>query len=118
MGEEAVEYLRLYLDARSQGSPDGKMSLENIQDDSLLIRDSQSRIPKPIDSKQVRKLVHNLYSRAGLIDGKVGRMYNLRVHSLRKFFKTQMEAAGVNSDYVEYMMGHKISTYHDVKDWA
>ncbi len=26
-----------------------------------------------------------------------------------------MEAAGVNSDYVEYMMGHKISTYHDVQ---
>ncbi len=26
-----------------------------------------------------------------------------------------MEAAGVNSDYVEYMMGHVISTYHDVQ---
>lgn len=24
-------------------------------------------------------------------------------------------ALGVNSDYIEYMMGHKISTYHDVK---
>ena len=26
-----------------------------------------------------------------------------------------MEAAGANSDYAEYMMGHKISTYHDVQ---
>jgi hypothetical protein len=42
-------------------------------------------------------------------------MYDLRVHSLRKFFKTQMEAAGVNSDYVEYMMGHVVGTYHDVQ---
>jgi len=42
-------------------------------------------------------------------------MYDLRVHSLRKYFKSQMEAAAVNSDYIEYMMGHKISTYHDVQ---
>ena len=42
-------------------------------------------------------------------------MYELRVHSLRKFFKTQMLALGVQPDYVDYMMGHTISTYHDVQ---
>ena len=26
-----------------------------------------------------------------------------------------MEAAGVNSDYVEYMMGHVVSTYRDIR---
>ena len=31
------------------------------------------------------------------------------------FFRTQLAALGVNTDYIEYMMGHKISTYHDVK---
>jgi site-specific recombinase XerD len=115
LGQEAVEYLRLYLDARRLGSPDGKIPPEMIEDSSPLIRDSQSRIPQPIGPKQIRKLIHHLYLRAGLINGKNKRMYDLRVHSLRKFFKTQMEAAGVNSDYVEYMMGHKISTYHDVQ---
>ncbi len=39
----------------------------------------------------------------------------MRVHSLRKFFKTQMEAAGVKTDYVEYFMGHKRDTYHDIE---
>jgi hypothetical protein len=86
-----------------------------LEDFSPLIRDSQSRIPQPIGPKQIHKLIHHLYLRAGLIQVKNGRMFDLRVHSLRKFFKTQMEAAGVNSDYVEYMMGHKISTYHDVQ---
>jgi hypothetical protein len=42
-------------------------------------------------------------------------MYDLRVHSLRKYFRTQLTALGIPSDYIEYMMGHTISTYHDIK---
>jgi hypothetical protein len=42
-------------------------------------------------------------------------MYDLRVHSLRKYFKTQLLALGVQSDYVDYMMGHTIDTYHDIQ---
>jgi hypothetical protein len=34
---------------------------------------------------------------------------------MRKFFRTQMAALGVQTDYIEYMMGHTISTYHDVQ---
>ncbi len=41
-------------------------------------------------------------------------MYEIRIHSLRKLFRTQMTALGVPSDYIEYMMGHRLSTYHDV----
>ncbi|MCW3994960.1 MAG: hypothetical protein NWE98_02270, partial [Candidatus Bathyarchaeota archaeon] len=44
-----------------------------------------------------------------------GRMYDLRVHSLRKYFKTQLLALGVQPDYVDYMMGHTIDTYHDIQ---
>ena len=42
-------------------------------------------------------------------------MYDLRVHSLRKYFKTQLLALGVQADYVDYMMGHTIDTYHDIQ---
>ena len=42
-------------------------------------------------------------------------MYELRVHSLRKYFKTQLLALGVQPDYVDYMMGHTVDTYHDVQ---
>jgi len=115
LGQEAVDLLKLYLDKRRQGSPDGKIPSEEIHDDSPLIRDSQSRIPRPIGPKRIRKLIHHPYLRAGLIQTKNGRMYDLCVHSLRKYFKTQMEALGVKSDYIEYMMGHIVSTYHDVQ---
>lgn len=43
-----------------------------------------------------------------------GGSYKLRVHSLRKFFKTQLLAPGIQPDYVDYMIGHRVGTYHDV----
>ncbi len=125
LGAEASEYLRLYIDARRRGSPytrEGTPEIppEEFNDESPLIRDSRSPTPRPVGPKQIRKLVHNLYVRAGLLQQKKPEpgsrpSYELRVHSLRKHFKTQMEAAGVKTDYVEYMMGHKRDTYHDIE---
>ena len=54
-------------------------------------------------------------SKADLIKQLRGRMYDLRVHSLRKYFKTQLLALGVQPDYVDYMMGHTVDTYHDIQ---
>jgi hypothetical protein len=42
-------------------------------------------------------------------------MYDLRVHSLRKYFKTQLLSLGVQPDYVDYMMGHPVDTYPDIQ---
>jgi hypothetical protein len=33
---------------------------------------------------------------------------------MRKFFKTQLPALGVQPDYVDYMMGHRVDVYHDI----
>ena len=63
----------------------------------------------------MRKLVHQLYVKADLLKQPNGRMYDLRVHSLRKYFKTQLLALGAQSDYVDYMMGHTVDTYHDIQ---
>jgi len=68
-----------------------------------------------VEPKQVRKLVYGLYVRAGLVKEPKGRMFELRTHSLRKFFKTNMSALGVQSDYVDYFMGHVPDTYHDIQ---
>jgi intergrase/recombinase len=35
--------------------------------------------------------------------------------AIRKFFRTQLAALGVQTDYIEHMMGHTISTYHDIQ---
>ncbi len=117
LGGEAVEYLRSYLKDREKGYPGRKDARppEELNDNSPLIRDETSNTPRFIGPKQIRKLVHNLYVRAGLVKPPKGRMYELRVHSLRKFYKTQLVAAGVKESYVDYFMGHKVDTYHDIQ---
>jgi site-specific recombinase XerD len=113
LGAEATQFLKLYLDQRKRGSD--KIPAEDLTDESPLIR-SETRIkPTSISSKQVRKLVHRLYIKAGLIKQPNGRMYDLRVHSLRKYFKTQLLALGVQGDYVDYMMGHTVDIYDDIQ---
>ncbi|MGB9915102.1 MAG: hypothetical protein ACPLIG_02745 [Candidatus Bathyarchaeales archaeon] len=37
------------------------------------------------------------------------------LHSILRFFHTQLTALGMPTDYIEYMMGHTISTYHDIQ---
>ncbi len=61
------------------------------------------------------KIVHSLYHKAGLLKRNKNGGYDLRVHSIRKFFKTQLMALGVGEAYVDYWMGHKGSTYHDIQ---
>jgi len=115
LGEEAAEYLRVYLETRRRGNLHPEIPPEEISDDSPLIRDEMYDVARAIGEKQVRKLIHSLYFKAGLLKQSNGRRYSLCVHSLRKFFKTQLMALGVQSDYIEYMMGHTISTYHDIE---
>jgi len=116
LGQEAAEFLRAYLELRRQGSPTGRMPPENIHEESPLIRDELSRHPKTLSPGRLHQIVHDLYIKAGLIPRKtLGRRYELRAHSIRKFFRTQMAALGVDRDYIEYMMGHTISTYHDIQ---
>ena len=115
LSEEPIGYLRCYLEARRKGNIHSEIPPEVVKDDSPLIRDEMSDTPRAIGEKQVRKLIHAVYFRAGLLQRSNGGRYTLCVHSLRKFFKTQLMALGVQSDYIEYMMGHTISTYHDIQ---
>ena len=115
IGAEAAEYLRLYLEARRRGSYSGKIPPEEIEPESPLIRADYCREPRPISRKRACDIVRSLYMKAGLARERRGRLHTLRVHSIRKFFRTQLAAKGVPADYIEYMMGHKISTYHDIK---
>lgn len=113
LGAEAVKYLKLYLQQRRQGTR--YQDPEEITDTSPLIRDEGRAEPKGITPKQVRTIIHGLYMKAGLITKSGGRYYDLRTHSIRKYFKTQMIALGVQADYVDYMMGHTVDTYHDIQ---
>lgn len=114
IGQEAAGYLKAYLEARKSGGLPSKIPPENIHDESPLIRDEHSKTVKPLTPSQVYNILHRLMAQAGLLGSKVGRRYAMRPHSIRKFFRTQMAALGVQTDYIEYMMGHTISTYHDI----
>jgi site-specific recombinase XerD len=111
VGAEAEYYLRLYLDDRRKGN--SRRKPEDLTDDSPLIRDEHKVEPQGITPKQIRRIVHGLYVKAGIVQHFEGH-YDVRAHSLRKYFKTQLLALGVQPDYVDYWMGHKLNTYHDI----
>ncbi|MGF3573508.1 MAG: tyrosine-type recombinase/integrase [Candidatus Bathyarchaeia archaeon] len=115
IGREAVDNLKAYLEARRNGGLPNKIPPENLNDESPLIRDEHSKVVKPLTPSQVYNILHRLMAQAGLLGSKVGRRYTMRPHSIRKFFRTQMAALGIQTDYIEYMMGHTISTYHDIR---
>lgn len=115
IGQEAIQYLNLYLDYRRKESSSGKIPPEEITSESPLIRDLRSRQPKPITPQRLHYSIQRLMRSAGLLGEKRGTRYRLRPHSIRKFFRTQMTALGVDRDYIEYMMGHMVSTYHDIQ---
>lgn len=115
LGPEAVEALKAYLNARRRGLIDRRIPREEISDESPLVRDHQRAEARPIGERQLYKLIHSLYTRLGLVREGQNGGYDLRVHSIRKFFKTQLMALGVQADYVDYMMGHTVDTYHDIQ---
>jgi len=121
IGAEAVEYLKAYLESRrrpkeSHTRRDRFYPGKTITDNSPLIRDRHSlREVKPITPASILTSVHRLYVRTGLI-GKGKTRYELRAHLLRKYFRTQLTPLGtIPVEYIEYMMGHTVSTYNSIK---
>jgi integrase len=122
IGSEGAEYLKAYLRARRLGNErlegDRKRGMppEEIVDSSPLIRNEHKTAVEAISPSMVHYVVHGLYRRAGLIEQRGKARYDLRAHSLRKYFRTQLGAIStIPTDYIEYMMGHTISTYNDIK---
>ena len=115
LNAEACQLLKLYIQERRHGSK--YTPPEVITDDAPLIRSTHyaNRV-EPISEKQLRSIVHKVAVETGTAKKLADSwMYTVRTHSLRKFFKSQLLAAKIESEIVEYMMGHTISTYADVQ---
>ena len=96
LNQEAADYLRAYIEIRRKSSPTGKKPAENINDESPLIRDDQCRHPRPVTPGRLHAIIYHLYIKAGLLTSNpLGRRYDLRAHSIRKFYRTQMASLGV-----------------------
>jgi integrase len=119
LGPEAINYLKLSLEQRRNGSNHRSdqeyLPPEEINDDSPLIRDASSKTPRGISPKQIYKQIHDLYHKTGLDTKNKNGGYELRVHSLRKYFKTRLVASGVPESHADYMMGHVTDTYNQVQ---
>jgi integrase len=112
LNREAAEYLKTYLDARQNGTL-GRPP-ECLNNESPLISDYRGT--KPLAVGTIQDIVNLLYIKAGVLtENRKIKRYCLNVKSLRKFFLTQMMSTGTERDYVEHMMGHTLSVYHDVK---
>jgi integrase len=116
LGREAVDYLKAYVDVRRNGTQ--SVQPETIEDSSPVIRDERIGFVKPISAGAVHRLISRLYAKTNMrraIGGKSLR-YDLRVHSIRKYFRTQLgSSTKIPADYIDYMMGHIVSTYNDIQ---
>ena len=115
LNEEAAECLRAYLDARRIGTK--KIPPEQIHDESPLIRARHSKQVRTVPVSAVYEVVHNLFIKSGLLKKDSPRKkYELRPHSFRRFFRTQMASLGVDPDCINFMMGRAVKDrYHDVR---
>ncbi len=112
---EASQLLKLYIADRKRGSR--YFPPEQITDESPLIRNTRfaDKI-LGVSEKTIRKIVHELAVNADVAKKLPNSwMYSVRTHSLRKYFRTQMSAAKIDSEITQYMMGHTIDTYEDVQ---
>jgi integrase len=114
IGTEAITYLNAYLQMRRTGTR--KMPPETITSTSPIIRNERSKTVKPVSTYSIYRLIHNLLLKTNLITKSAQRRYDLRPHSFRKYFRTQLgTVTSIPIDFVEYWMGHTISTYNDVR---
>jgi hypothetical protein len=117
---EAIQYTRQYFEARRTGQLDPRIKPETITPDSPVIRDSLwdktrgSDQPKPIGGKQIYKLIHDLFVKTGLVRPE-DKHHTMRPHTLRKFCKTNLVAAGVPESHADYFLGHVTDTYNQVQ---
>ena len=112
---EACHLLKLYIQDRRQGGR--SMPPETLTDEAPLIRNTHNtdRV-LGITEKTIRKIVHNLAVNAQIAKKLPNSwMYSVRTHSLRKFFRSQLSTSKIDTEIVEYMMGHTINTYEDVQ---
>ncbi len=77
---------------------------------SLLMKTRRLTSPAVVLTMNPHRLLH----KAGLLRKNKNGGYELRVHSIRKFFKTQLQSLGVADCYIDLWMGHKTSVYSDL----
>jgi integrase len=103
VGPEAVEALKDYLEIRKKGTE--RVEPETITGDSPLFRTWENGKVKRIERTSFSSLITQKFNRAG--------EKRMSAHSLRKKLQTDLEKAGVNSNWIDQILGHALINSRD-----
>jgi integrase len=103
IGPEAIQALKEYLKARQQGTR--RLPPENLTDESPLFRTWARKTVKRIPRNTLSSIVRSAFIRV--------KEPNLSAHSLRKYLQTSLEAAGINTNWIDQILGHQLINSRD-----
>lgn len=121
LGQEGLDAVRTSLRIRIRGSPElkirrygrdeikGGIPPEELTPESPLFR-SYGKFMKTLKKPRIDALKPNSISvliRKAAIQAGVWRE-GFAAHTLRRFFQTSLESAGINRNWIQTMMGHKL----------
>lgn len=103
IGYEAIHAFKIYLEARQQGSR--HVPPENSTDKSPLFRTWESGKVKRILRHSFSSVIRSAFLRVN--------EPNITAHSLRKYVQTNLERGGVNVNWIDQILGHKLINSRD-----
>lgn len=103
VGPESISALNEYFEHRKKGTR--RISPETITKNSPLFRTNTPKI-QFITRSGVSSTIY-FHGKKSSVDSKFS------AHSFRKFFQTQLEAAGVNPNWIDQMIGHRLMGSRD-----
>ena len=103
MGEESIQALKEYFEARKKGS-------KNITPENLTKNSPLFKLWVHGEIRQIQR--HSLSSliREAFLNVKEEK---ITAHSLRKKLQTDLEKAGINSNWIDQILGHKLINSRD-----
>jgi integrase len=103
LGKEAIDALKIYLESRRKGSQ--KVTPEKITNESPLFRTWQKGKVQRLKRTSLANLIRNSFLRAN--------EKRMSPHSLRKKLQTDLEKAGINSNWIDQILGHQLINSRD-----
>jgi integrase/recombinase XerD len=103
LGPEAIEALKEYFKERREGTR--RIPPETITSKSPLFRTRENEV-KPITRSGLSSIVTFYASKHGINSG-------FSAHSFRKYFQTALEASGINTNWIDQMIGHRMINSRD-----
>ena len=103
MGEESIKALKEYFEARKKGSRN--VAPETMTRNSPLFKRWARGEVKPIQRHSLSSLIREAFVNVN--------EERITAHSLRKKLQTDLEKAGINSNWIDQILGHKLINSRD-----